>query len=81
MTKAGFMDANGRHVQEGDEVQYRLGARHGILEYCGHDGAAWVNFFDTGRSEDVNWIHLCGVPPEFSQRPAKVYDGTPGEMG
>lgn len=63
--KAGFLDANDRHVQEGDEVEYSFGARRGRLEYCGHDGSAWVFFFDTRRSEDVNWIHLCGVPEEF----------------
>lgn len=63
--KAGFQDANNRHVQEGDEVEYRFGARRGRLDYCGHDGAALVFFFDTRKPEDVNWVHLCGVPDEF----------------
>lgn len=62
--KPGFLDANGRHVQEGDEVEYRFGARRGRLEYCGHDGAALVVFFDTNKPEDVNWVHLCGVSPQ-----------------
>jgi hypothetical protein len=58
----GFQDANGRHVKEGDEVEYRFGTRRGMLTYCGHDGAAWVHFFDSGKDEDVNWCHLAGVP-------------------
>lgn len=57
-----FIDANNRVVKEGDEVEYRIGARRGRLDFCGHDGSAWVHFFDTNRTEDVNWIHLCGVP-------------------
>lgn len=63
-----FTDANGMLVREGDEVQYRFGARHGILDFCGHDGSAWVSFFDNGRSEDVNWKHLCGVPEQYRQK-------------
>ena len=59
--KSGFTDANRRHVQEGDEVEYRFGARRGVMVYCGHDGAALVRFFDSAREEDVNWVHLCGV--------------------
>ena len=62
VAKSGFQDANGRHVCEGDEVEYRFLARRGKLIYCGHDGAAIVRFFDTNLEEDVNWIHLCGVP-------------------
>lgn len=57
----GFTDANGLHTQEGDEVEYRVGARHGIMTYCGHDGSAWVRFHDTGNEEDVNWRNLCAV--------------------
>ena len=64
-SKSGFIDTNNRHVVEGDEVEYRLGARRGRLDYCGHDGAALVYFFDTKITEDVNWIHLCGVPKKF----------------
>lgn len=58
--KNGFQDANGRHVKEGDEVEYMDG-RRGILAYCGHDGSACVAF-KPGREEDVNWRNLCGVP-------------------
>ena len=73
-TRSGFIDANGRSVKEGDEVEYRHGARRGILEFCGHDGAAWVFFFDVRRSEDVNWVHLCGVPRKF-RTPLRAQDG------
>lgn len=66
MTKvSGFKDANGREVFEGDEVEYRIGARRGIMYFCGRDGVALVQFFDTNKTEDVNWIHLCGVPDEY----------------
>lgn len=68
MAVAGFEDANGVNVMQGDEVEYRIGARRGTLVYCGHDGAAMVRFFDTGREEDVNWVHLCGVPDQFKTK-------------
>ncbi len=54
-----FTDANGRHVQEGDQVEY-VDGRRGVLTYCGHDGSALVRFGDS--EEDVNWRNLCAVP-------------------
>lgn len=58
----GFTDGNGRRVGALDVVQYRFGARRGILLDVMHDGDAVVLFRDTREHETVKWHHLCKVP-------------------
>lgn len=61
-SSGGFTDANDRRVQSLDVVEYRFGARRGILMEALQDGDAFVMFRDTKIVEQVKWIHLCKVP-------------------
>ena len=56
-----FQDANGQHVTKGSRVEYRFGARQGILIEALQDGDATVFFEDTQQHESVKWINLCKV--------------------
>lgn len=58
----GFTDGNNRHVEPLDVVEYRFGARRGILMEALHDGDAFVLFRDTRMVETVKWHHLARVP-------------------
>ena len=64
---ASFTDGNDVSVAPDDEVQYRFGARHGILLEVLQDGDALVCFFDTAEVEPVKWTHLCKVPIGYKQ--------------
>lgn len=61
-SNAKFTDANGRTVEALDTVEYRHGARRGILLEVLQDGDAYVLFKDTKEQEQVKWVHLCKVP-------------------
>jgi hypothetical protein len=61
-TQSGFTDGNDRHVTTLDVVEYRFGARRGILMEALQDGDAFVLFRDTRKVEQVKWINLCKVP-------------------
>jgi hypothetical protein len=58
----GFTDGNNRSVRPLDVVEYRFGARRGILLEALSDGDAFVIFRDTKKIENVKWHHLCKVP-------------------
>lgn len=60
-SKSGFTDGNDRHVESLDVVEYREGARRGILLEALQDGDAFVAFRDTKQVEIVKWHHLCKV--------------------
>lgn len=62
MFKGGFTDTNNRKVSVGDLVEYRFGARRGILQEALQDGDAGVVFLDINQAEVVKWIYLCKVP-------------------
>jgi hypothetical protein len=64
----GFTDGNGRFVTAGTRVEYRFGARAGTVNEIFPDGSGWVTFDDTATSEEVNWNHLCALPPEFDPK-------------
>jgi hypothetical protein len=59
--KGGFTDALGQSVRAGDPVEYRFGARRGVLTEALQDGDAEVFFEDTGEHEIVKWKNLCKV--------------------
>jgi hypothetical protein len=61
---SGFRDGNGVLVCAGDVVEYRFGARRGVLVIALQDGDADVRF-DDGQRETVKWCHLCKVPPQY----------------
>jgi hypothetical protein len=54
-----FTDANGQHVTRGTRVEYRFGARRGMLLEATQDGDAYVMFDDTHLTECVKFINLC----------------------
>jgi hypothetical protein len=58
-----FTDGNGRRVKAGDRVEYRFGARRGMLVEALQDGDARVIFDDADieHPETVKFCHLCKV--------------------
>jgi hypothetical protein len=61
MYTGGFTDGNDKHVKAGDRVEYRFGARKGVLKDALQDGDAYVDFDDTKRTETVKWKNLCKI--------------------
>lgn len=65
-SRGAFTDANSRHCAPPELVEYREGAREGVLIDVFQDGDATVFFRDTQRYEVVKWVHLCRLPkPAF----------------
>lgn len=68
--KGGFTDANNRHVEALDVVEYGDRFKHhceqtprrGVLLEALQDGDAYVLFKDTYKVEMVKWMNLCKVP-------------------
>ncbi len=58
----GFRDGNGEDVSPPDRVEYRFGARRGVLVVVFHDGDAYVKFDGDEGDTLVKWRNLCRVP-------------------
>lgn len=59
MKYGAFTDANGKTVNIGDTVEYKVGARHGIVKDIFQDGDVTVEFLDNGERKCVKWIMVC----------------------
>lgn len=61
MNNGSFTDMNGLSVHSGDTVEYRFGQRQGVVASIHQDGDAYVDFYDTGKTECVKGHHLIRV--------------------